>query len=247
MRHVTRFEVGGILRCGLALYLRHLPAIGVLTVVLCAPAVPFHSPIVYSSLLSMPYPLPSGAMRDGIEILVAMVFESTLLGASLAYFTVRALRFGAPSVGETIVHALRCFPLVFVVVFVVVPMALLGFVVFVVPGIMALVAFFVAVEVAAVERQKVGATLRRSLALTRGHRWPIFGLLWVLFAPWIIVEIALGFAAPRFGLVLFVEWARALSEVFFTSIFSVVTAVAYHDLRVLKDGRDARTVAEVFA
>ena len=246
MRHVTRFEVGGILRCGLALYLRHLPAIGLLTVVLCAPGVLFYSPIVYSSLLPTPYPLSSGVMEDGFEILVVLVFDSTLLGASLAYFTVRALRFGAPSVGQTIVHALRCFPLVFVVVFVVMPAVLLGFVAFVVPGIMALAAFFVVVEVAAVERQKVGATLRRSLALTRGHRWPIFGLLLVLFAPWMVVEIALGFARPRFALV-FVEWAKALSEVFFTSIWSVVTAVAYHDLRVLKDGRDARTVAEVFA
>ena len=237
MRHVTRFEVGGILRCGLALYLRHLPAIGVLTVVLCAPVMLFHSSVFHSSL---PYPLSTGAM----QLLVSVVFE-TLLEASLAYFTVRALRFGAPSVGETIVHALRCSPLVFVVVFVVALMVLLGFVAFVAPGIMALAAFFVAVQVATVERQNVGATLRRSLVLTRGHKWPIFGLLLVLFVPYIVVVIALDIAAPRFDLV--VELARALSEVFFTSMWSVVTAVAYHDLRVLKDGRDARSVAQVFA
>ena len=237
MRHVTRFEVGGILRCGLALYLRHLPAIGVLTVVLCAPVMLFHSSVFHSSL---PYPLSTGAM----QLLVSVVFE-TLLEASLAYFTVRALRFGAPSVGETIVHALRCSPLVFVVVFVVALMVLLGFVAFVAPGIMALAAFFVAVQVATVERQNVGATLRRSLVLTRGHRWPIFGLLCVLFVPYIVVVIALDIAAPRFDLV--VELARALSEAFFTSMWSVVTAVAYHDLRVLKDGRDARSVAQVFA
>lgn len=237
MRHVTRFEVGGILRSGLALYLRHLPAIGVLTVVLCAPVMLFHSSVFHSSL---PYPLSTGAM----QLLVSVVFE-TLLEASLAYFTVRALRFGAPSVGETIVHALRCSPLVFVVVFVVTLMVLLGFVAFVAPGIMALAAFFVAVQVATVERQNVGATLRRSLVLTRGHRWPIFGLLCVLFVPYIVVVIALDIAAPRFDLV--VELARALSEVFFTSMWSVVTAVAYHDLRVLKDGRDARSVAQVFA
>ena len=237
MRHVTRFEVGGILRSGLALYLRHLPAIGVLTVVLCAPVMLFHSSVFHSSL---PYPLSTGAM----QLLVSVVFE-TLLEASLAYFTVRALRFGAPSVGETIVHALRCSPLVFVVVFVVALMVLLGFVAFVAPGIMALAAFFVAVQVATVERQNVGATLRRSLVLTRGHRWPIFGLLCVLFVPYIVVVIALDIAAPRFDLV--VELARALSEAFFTSMWSVVTAVAYHDLRVLKDGRDARSVAQVFA
>ena len=237
MRHVTRFEVGGILRCGLALYLRHLPAIGVLTVVLCAPVMLFHSSVFHSSL---PYPLSTGAMH----LFVSVVFE-TLLEASLAYFTVRALRFGAPSVGETIVHALRCSPLVFVVVFVVALMVLLGFVAFVAPGIMALAAFFVAVQVATVERQNVGATLRRSLVLTRGHKWPIFGLLLVLFVPYIVVVIALDIAAPRFDLV--VELARALSEVFFTSMWSVVTAVAYHDLRVLKDGRDARSVAQVFA
>ena len=196
MRHVTRFEVGGILRCGLALYLRHLPAIGVLTVVLCAPVMLFHSSVFHSSL---PYPLSTGAM----QLLVSVVFE-TLLEASLAYFTVRALRFGAPSVGETIVHALRCSPLVFVVVFVVALMVLLGFVAFVAPGIMALAAFFVAVQVATVERQNVGATLRRSLVLTRGHRWPIFGLLCVLFVPYIVVVIALDIAAP--GLIWLLSW-----------------------------------------
>ena len=245
MRHVTRFDVGGILHCGLALYLRRLPAVGALMVILCAPMVLFHPLALVLPSPPDTLPLSSGAIRDGIELLVALVFE-TLLEASLAYFTVRALRFGAPSVGETIVHALRCFPLVLVVVFVVVLMALLGLAAFVVPGIMVLAAFFVVVQVAAVERQNVGATLRRSLALTRGHRWPIFGLLLVLFIPYVIVEIAVGFAVLSFAPV-FVELAETLATIFFTGIWGVVTAVAYHDLRVLKDGWDARNAAQVFA
>ena len=245
MRHVTRFDVGDILRCGLALYLRRLPTIGALMVVLCVPMVLFHPLSFVLPSLPAPYPLSSGATRDGIEFLVALVFE-TLLEASLAYFTVRALRFGAPSVGETIVHALRCFPLVLVVVFVVVLVVLLGLAAFIVPGIMALAAFFVAVQVAAVERQPVGATLRRSLALTRGHRWPIFGLLLVLFIPYVVVESAVGFAVLSFAPA-FVEVAETIATIFFTGIWSVVNAVAYHDLRVLKDGWDARSAARIFA
>src|SRR5215471_703333 len=57
---------------------------------------------------------------------------------------------------------------------------MIGMVLLIAPGIILAVAWLVAVPARVVERTGVIDSMSRSRTLTRGHRWPIFGL-WVAF------------------------------------------------------------------
>lgn len=123
---------------------------------------------------------------------------------------------------------------------------LLGFVLLVVPGLMALSAFFVAVPVAVVERPGASDSLSRSAALTQGCRWHVLGAVLVLY---LLVAVAAGAAAALGELGLGERAAALLAEVagaLASSILAVAGAVAYHDLRVLKEGVDTAALVKVF-
>ncbi len=117
---------------------------------------------------------------------------------------------------------------------------------FVVPGFIVLTMLFVAMPACIVERLGPMQSLGRSRELTKGHRWAIFGL-WFLVA--IVVAIGSGLAG-RIGaliggfalsLLLNLIWG-ALAGAF----NAIMVVVAYHDLRVAKEGVDTDKIASVF-
>ncbi len=95
-----------------------------------------------------------------------------------------------------------------------------------------------------VEQTGVIDSLRRSVELTRGYRLKIFGVLGVIyigqFALDRLINVILA-SAPIFSLV-----ASFVVTVAITAYFAVVTAVTYHDLRILKDGVGTDEIARVF-
>jgi hypothetical protein len=112
----------------------------------------------------------------------------------------------------------------------------IGFVLLIVPGVLFMVMWSVAVPACVVEGIAPAASMRRSAALTKGHRWSLFLLLLFLF---IAVEIGLaaldrvlamagGGAAAAFG-----SWVgKAL-----VAAFQAVLATAiYHELRAAEEG-----------
>jgi len=118
-----------------------------------------------------------------------------------------------------------------------------GYVLLVVPGIMIAVATCVAVPAAMVEGGGPVASFQRSLELTRGFRWSLFGAFLALGALYMLVWMAglLLAIIPIVGIFLFMGLALALC-----SIPYVLPAVAYHDLRVLKEGVDTTQLSRVF-
>ena len=116
--------------------------------------------------------------------------------------------------------------------------------IFSVPGLMLMTRWWVAVAASVVERTGIFASLRRSARLTKGYRWRVFGIIVVIYAGQFIIDRLitglLGWA-PYFTMV-----ASFLVTVAITAYFAVVTAVCYHDLRVLKDGVGAADIARVF-
>ncbi|HML15136.1 MAG TPA: hypothetical protein VK456_17650 [Xanthobacteraceae bacterium] len=121
-----------------------------------------------------------------------------------------------------------------------------GFIFLVVPGLILATMWYVATPACIVERRGVFDSMARSSALTKGHRWPIFGVMLLLgigggvMAAVIKAVLVLSGSA---GLVIVGSLAWSALAGAFGTIFVVV---AYHDLRVAKEGVDIRQNAAVF-
>ena len=121
-----------------------------------------------------------------------------------------------------------------------------GLILFIAPGVVLMIMWYVASPACIVERLGVFASIARSSELTKGHRWSIFGM-WALIAIAsgmisAVVKAVLGLSGST-GLVISgtLAWTALASA--FGAIFVVAT---YHDLRVAKEGIDTRQITAVF-
>lgn len=128
-------------------------------------------------------------------------------------------------------------------------LVLAGLVLLVVPGLVAMCALYVAIPAAVVEDIGPGAALGRSMALTKGNRWRILALALVIVA----VAFVIGGVAGALGAV--GRWmlphpiaplVRTAISVLATPLGACAAAVAYHDLRVAKEGVDTAALVKVF-
>jgi hypothetical protein len=91
----------------------------------------------------------------------------------------------------------------------------------------------------------VGAALKRSSDLTRGYRWSIVGMFLLLVG----LSILVGAVLVGVFSVLGATGALILSmlvSVFFSLYGGVVGAVAYHDLRITKEGVTTDELVKAF-
>jgi len=116
----------------------------------------------------------------------------------------------------------------------------------VIPAFIVMTMLFVAMPACVVERLGPMQSLRRSRELTKGHRWAIFGL-------WFLVAIVIGIGSKLAGmvgtLVGGVGFALLLSLIWNAlagAFNAIMVVVAYHDLRVAKEGVDTEQIASVF-
>jgi len=190
-----------------------------------------------------------GALSVGY--LVYFAFH-TLLQAALAHGTIVSLNGGRAPLADCLLMSLRnALPLA-AIVFLAVIAIVLGFVVLIVPGVMLSCTWAVLVPVRVVEQTSVAGTFRRSAALTRGHRWPIFGL----FAMDYIVAIALGwtlrlasgigFTVPGHMSVAYLVLSGILGSGL-AMLSATGIAAIYYELRLIKEGGEPEQLAEIFA
>lgn len=129
----------------------------------------------------------------------------------------------------------------------------IGFALLIVPGIVLALRWLVTVPVLVSEKCGVSGSMSRSTELTEGSRWPLLALLFigivVIAAVAVSSELALMLLGPKFGAVGTVSAAglssvlSALAEI----AFSLVSTVAYVELRLIRDGTDINDLAEIFA
>lgn len=238
-----RFEVGSVMTRTFGVWGRNLVPFSAVALVL-------NSPLFFLTIAT-------GALRPG-EGEPTVQGLSTVLGALLGFVLTGALTFGVlQSLGDRPVRFGEMMAIGFgklwkiLLVSIVVGVVAAGLaVLLLVPGIIAMCALWVAVPAAVVEEVGVGAALRRSRALTRGNRWTIF-LVFLLF--WLIGALVGGV----YGFIVAVGGgggAGAIPSLLVSqAVLAVVgalgaaaPAVAYHDLRVLKEGTDPSALAAVF-
>ena len=120
---------------------------------------------------------------------------------------------------------------------------------------------WVAVPAAVAETGNAVAALKRSAALTAGVRWRIIGMMLTLALLWVGVEIALiqatapnstkngflvEFAVGQEGPISAYMLASLASTVVTGGLVAISSAVAYHDLRVAREGATLEEIASVF-
>jgi hypothetical protein len=130
-------------------------------------------------------------------------------------------------------------------------LVLVGFVALIVPGILIGMGLSVVLPVVVAETSTgVGAAIKRSFALTKGSRGTILGAgIVVVLAIWavsLVGNVATAALAGNQALAIVGLVLSLLLQIAMTPLSMILSAVAYHDLRVAKEGVDTSALVKVF-
>lgn len=121
-----------------------------------------------------------------------------------------------------------------------------GFILCVVPGIIAMVMLYVAIPVAVIENRGIGDNLRRSSELTEGYRVSIFLAAIVIGIVVGIMQTIVQQAAMATGNAYAIVIATVLVSVITMPVQATMSAVTYMLLRQNKDKINVSEIADVF-
>lgn len=184
-----------------------------------------------------------------IALFFGAIFIGLLLNtigmAVILFAAFQQLRGRSVRIGEALQRALaRFFPLVGLGILMSLGI-MLGLILLLVPGVIWSVMWTVAVPVCVVEALGPTESMSRSSQLTKGYRWPIFGIALLLGFVNLVTTVLVGFALASFGVVV-----QAVGTVIWTAVWTAywncTLIMIYHDLRVAKEGIDTRQIAAVF-
>jgi MFS family permease len=190
-----------------------------------------------------PNDFPWGRFSIGLILFLVL---NTLAQAVILYGAFQAMRGRPVNLGECLRVGLgRFFPIIGLVICAYLAIWV-GLLLFIVPGMILGIMWYVGTPVCVVEQKGPLASLGRSSELTKGHRWKIFGMVVLLIVVAAIVGGIIGALLGLTGSPVLVSlgtlaWTGAWGA--FYAIFGVVT---YHDLRVAKEGVDTDQIASVF-
>ena len=246
------FRIGAVMGRGFQILFRNFFPFIVLCLIITVPSFVLSLWInqaeLEQTLAGQPGPL---AVFAAVVLVLLLTLVAT---AALVYGTVQELRGQTISMSACISRGLSTMLPVLGVAVLVGVIFMIGFILLVIPGVIAYLVLWVAIPVAVIERPGAIASLRRSAQLTKGHRWQILGIVVLIQILQIVVSIVIG-ALVEFLLVApgsdpsasaplaAVDWVL---QAFFTALAAVISAVGYHDLRVSKEGLDTQQIAAVF-
>ena len=179
-------------------------------------------------------------------ILAFTFFLQPLSTAIILYGAFQHMRGRSFNLGEAIAGGLaRFFPLLGVMLLGTLAI-MLGLILLLIPGLILMVMWYVAVPVCVVEKAGPVQSLSRSQELTKGFRWKLFGLY--------ILAVVIGMVGGAILPVLGAAVAGTIGAFVLQTVWqgvaqafgSVLIVVAYHDLRAVKEGVDIERIASVF-
>jgi hypothetical protein len=244
------FRVGRVLTQSFSIFFRNIASFGLLALVVTSPT------YLYQMFAGVPdiTNIESMPSFSGTSVLMGIVgfLLSYMVTAALVYGTLEDLRGNKVSVGECFSQGLaRMLPVTGIAI-VTLFVTVIAFLLFVIPGIIVSIMLWVTIPVAVVERRGLGS-LGRSAELTKGHRWALFGLLFIMgivtggigmfFGIFSAMSMVNGLTDATYAMLLATNW---LSGAFIAMFVAILSAVTYHDLRVAKEGLDTDQIASVF-
>ncbi len=241
-------SVGEILDVSFQLYRRHFAALAMVALV-CSGL-----PVLLSLFIEA-----SGGMLQHIWLTLGYYGIFVVLSAiaiAATVFVVSESYLGRPlSAGEALNRATPFLWRVIACSILTGLLVMVGFFLFVIPGIVLLCGLILAFPALVLEPGTTASgALARSWALTRGSRWRIFGMLLtlglLLYVPIVALTALAAFVLPGapsgsamtgglLGLVL-----AAVVQLFLYPLFYCVLTVSYYDLRVRKEGFDLEVLAQ---
>ena len=202
---------------------------------LCGDLDPSLSALVNAGYILVQPPTARHLILRGFILLWSLAI--TALGNALVALTVvQQLRGETVNVGSNVQRVLaRIVPLVLTVFygFVVVCAGLLALII---PGLIAMTAFFVAIPACILDRTGPNSSLSRSADLTRSHRWPIFAVIAAFLILNIILNAALNKILGAIAATLWHQVRLLLVGAIVPAFWTVVIAVIYFDLRAATEG-----------
>lgn len=185
---------------------------------------------------------------------VVMLVVSALVQGALTRATVSANEGKRATFGESLSAGFRVIlPLIGLSILWALGVGL-GFILLIVPGIILLMMWAVAVPALVVERQGVFAAFSRSVELTKGSRWKIFGLSLVLLVIYwllsvIVGIVGLGMYSPQnpAGFTVANMIGSIIVGTIFNMLWGTIQPSLYAELRYSKEGDSMENLAEVFA
>ena len=240
------FRVGRVLSRGFSILFRNL-------VPFCLLSGSIMLPFIFLPMLIDDQPAneeigwPVFVMVVGVVVIV-MVFVTMyyLVNAVVVYGTVQDLRGRRVSLGDCIRRGMgQIVPIIGVAT--VAGLAIIaGFVALIIPGFIVMTMLWVVIPVAVLERSGVMACLRRSAELTKGYRWRIFGIIFIVGTMQNIADKIGELVLSGTENLVVTVLVTLVPFAFFTALAAVVSAVGYNDLRVVKEGTDIEQIAAVF-
>lgn len=189
-----------------------------------------------------------------INLIMGFILQGALTRAAVDDLSGSGVKFGA-AIGD----GLRFFfPLLIVALLVGIGL-MLGFLLFIIPGIILAVRWSMTAPIVVIEQAGPTASMGRSAELSSGHRWAIFGLalLYLCFAYALQIVFSTVFSAftaadPTQVFVLDgLNLVYAIASAVVTAVISLVSTVGaaslYFELRRVKEGVGVAELANVFA
>ena len=233
----TEFRIGAVL--GLSFQVLH-QALGAFIVLSLLPIVPVL--IIAFGIAAAPQ---NAAAVGFIGIILFMIF-AMISQAALVYGALEQLRGRRFTVGEAFSKGFRRFWPVLGVAIVSGVIIVVGMIALLVPGLIALCMLYVAIPACVVEEWGVVQSLTRSAELTKGYRWPILGLIALVMIGAAIVSTILETLVQIVAGVVIASLLDAALQIYCTALASIIVAIIYYRLRVIKEGVDIERIAHVF-
>lgn len=183
---------------------------------------------------------------QGIASLLGFVLGPWIT-ATVTYDVLERLGGRSTELGPTLAFGVRRIVPVFLVNFLLGLSVAVGFLFLIVPGLIVMTMFAVAIPACVVERPGVFKSMDRSIELTKGSRWGVFAVVLAIMMFYGLFGMVAGFAA----LASVEQWIVNLFNVCMTLVFApgqaVVMSVIYHDLRTKTEGAEVTELTEVFS
>jgi hypothetical protein len=240
------FRVGHVLSSALTILLRNVLQFGMLSAIASLPYLIF---LIVTGTDRAADPLtraqPIGTSGYFLQFLLGLVL--TALCQSLVVFGAFQAMRGRPfRTAESLSRGLARFIPVLGAAFL--SSLITGFatLLLIVPGLITMTMLYVAPAACLVEQLGPVDSLSRSADLTKGYRWQIFGLAFLLGLVIVIASVLIGAVLGVMGGSTVITIGGYLWDIVSRAVMAVVTVVAYHDLRVAKEGVDIEHIAAVF-
>jgi uncharacterized membrane protein len=234
------FTIGDVLGRSFSIFQRNFVPFALLAAIAALPYIFF-----YSAQAVTPGVAPKISATMALPFIVGALLK-LVAQAIIVHAAFQDMRGRPIAIGESLRIGLsRFWPIIGLVLLEGIGIGI-GTVLLIVPGLILLVAWYVAIPACVVEKLGPWESLKRSAVLTKGHRWKLFGLLLIVgIGAGIVGAILGGIGILAFGTIGTVA-AQYITQTVMGAFGAILIIVIYRDLRVSKEGIDTEQIASVF-